>query len=375
MPRSMALAKGARITGGVCCLLFFFYVVYWLVVDLSEFGPADLLGSWFGEKPFGRNQVTNPFHIGLAVVQLAACWTAFAGKRVAGGLLAVATTFTFVTVLQAMVGTGSTTDMTHFFRIPVEVDAPTFRDVFFSTLVLVPLAFLAGLVLLCGNRSWPRARPSEPPMRPTRSGGAVAGVILGALALAFAAWNLYVLVQGELSNLGFLYAGLDRGLGSLLDVTQGAFSVVLFVLCAVAALCGLTRSSAARGLAMGLAMLLLPYSLIQLIAMINAGVLFDFPEPMPGLVILGHIEVFLGVFGSVALLFLMGRGEPVAPGWQPPAQLPTYTAPGFAPPGPQGPPPAGWQQPGPPMPPHGSPMPPPPGNPPPPQGGFGPPQY
>lgn len=83
MHQSMALAKGARITGGAFCLLFFLFTATWLVVDLSEFGIDGVWESWTFQNSGGINQVTNAFHFGLALVQLAAVFAAFAGQRVA----------------------------------------------------------------------------------------------------------------------------------------------------------------------------------------------------------------------------------------------------------------------------------------------------
>ncbi|MFG2892786.1 hypothetical protein [Streptomyces sp. NPDC048248] len=381
MPRSMALAKGARITGGAFCLLFFLYTAYWLAIDVDAFGLDGLFDIWTGGRRGGPDQVTIPFHLGLAVVQLAAAWAAFAGLRTAGGLLAVAGTFTFVMSLQAIASTGSATDQNRWFLIPFEQDSSTFTGVFLSALCLVPLALAACVVLLAGMRSWPRQRPSDPPMRPAKVPGTVAGLILGAMVLLYVAWNIYWLVENGLGSADVFYLGTGI-LTSLLDVSPGLYYVTLIGLSAAAALSCLARGGAARGLAMGLATLLLPNALLSVIGMGNSGTLFEFGSANPGFSVLVHLGLVLSLFGSLALFALMGRGEPVAPGWHPPVPAPQFGVPGMMPPGPQGPPPAGWQQPGPPMPQQGPPMPQvgnpppmPPGNPPAPQGGFGPPQY
>lgn len=379
MHQSMALAKGARITGGAFCLLFFLFTATWLVVDLSEFGIDGVWESWTFQNSGGINQVTNAFHFGLALVQLAAVFAAFAGQRVAGGLLAVATTLTFATALQAIVSVGSHTSDNRWFR-HAETDTDTFDSVFLSSLGLFLLSLIAGIVLLAGMRSWPRQTPSDPPMRPARTAGVVAGLVLGAMVLVNLVWQVYMLVQGGSSAFTIFYLG-KGSLGALLGLSTGWSALAFLALTAPAALNSLMRGAAARGLAIGLAVVSLPGALLSVIGMALNGTLFELSGPMPGMTIIGHFQLALDLFGSVVLLALMGRGEPVAPAWYPPPQAPQFGVPGFVPPpGPQAPP--VWQPPvgpvpplsGPPMPPAGAP-PMPPGTPPPPQGGFGPPQY
>lgn len=408
MPPSMALAKGARITGGAFCLLFFLYTGFWLVSDLAQFGLPYVWDSWTGAARPGLNQVSNGTQFGLALAQLAAAVTAFMGKRSAGGLLAVATTGTFATALQTMIATGDHTSDDRWY-LHADSNDDLFLAVFLGSMALVLLSFAAGIVLLAGIRSWPRQKPSIPPARPVKAAGMVGGLVLGAMAVAYVAWHLLMLVEGGPTTFTVFYLGAGV-LPTLTSLSPGWFAVVFLILSAVAALNSLMRGSAARGLAFGLALVLLPNALMTAIQMISSGTLGMVSESMPALSILGYVQLALDLLGSVALLALMGRGEPVAPGWQPPAAAPQFGVPGFVPPGaPQGPAPAGFPPPGPqgpnaagfpppggPVPPQsGPPMPPappagappmppappagappmPPGNPPSPQGGFGPPQY
>ncbi|MFE1174649.1 hypothetical protein [Streptomyces sp. NPDC058773] len=379
MQQSMALAKGARITGGVFCLLFFLFTATWIVVDFSQFGPAGVWENWTGQNDGGMNQVTNAFHFGLALVQLAAVFTAFAGQRVAGGLLAVATTLTFATVLQALVSVGSHTSTDRWFR-HAETATDTFDGAFISSLGMFPLCLAAGIVLLAGMRSWPRPTPSDPPMRPAKTPAVLAGLLLGAMVLMNLVWQGYMLIEGGSEFFDLFYLG-KGGLGALLALSSGWSALVFLALTVPAALSSLMRGGAARGLAIGLAMVSLPGAVLAVIGMAGNGTLLELSGDVPGMSIIIHLQLALDLFGSVALLFLMGRGEPVAPAWYPPSQAPQFAVPGFVPPGgPQAPP--VWQPPagpvppvsGPPMPPAGAP-PMPPGTPPPPQGGFGPPQY
>ncbi|MEU8785904.1 hypothetical protein [Streptomyces sp. NPDC048637] len=379
MHRSMALAKGARITGGAFCLLFFLFTATWLVVDLSEFGIDGVWESWTYQNSGGTNQVTNSLHFGLALVQLAAAFTAFAGHRVAGGLLAVATTLTFGFVLQALVSVGSHTSDDRWFR-HAETDTDTFDGVFLSSLGMFPLCLIAGIVLLAGMRSWPRQNPSDPPMRPARTAGVAAGLVLGAMVLVNLVWQGYMLVEGGSEYFALFYLG-KGALGALLGLSSGWAALLFLALTAPAALSSLMRGPAARGLAIGLAVVTLPSALLSVLGMALNGTLFELSGSVPGMSIINQLQLALDLVGSVVLLAVMGRGEPVAPAWYPPSQAPQFGAPGFVPPpGPQAPP--VWQPPvgpvppvsGPPMPPPGAP-PMPHGTPPPPQGGFGPPQY
>ncbi|MFF9481139.1 hypothetical protein [Streptomyces sp. NPDC014733] len=407
MPRSTALAKGARITGGIFCLVFFLYTGFWLCYDLAEFGLPAVWDYWTGARPPGLNTVSNSTQFCLALVQLSGAVAAFAGRRTAGGLMAVATTFTFATAVQTVISVGSHTGDNRWFR-NARIDADPFEAVFLGGLALALLAFLAGIVLLAGMRSWPRPTPSPPPVRPAKAAGVIGGLVLGAMALLSVIWQLTMVVQA--GNLGdsVLILYLGKGiLSSLTSLAPGWDALVLLALAGIAALTCLMRGTAARGLSLGLATLLLPNALLMVVGPGFSGHLFTISHAAPGQSILAIAEVALDLFGSLALLALMAKGEPVAPGWQPPAPAPRFGGPGFVPPGPQ---PSGWQPPAPmpggpvpgapvpgpmagaPVPPQAGPVPPmptagpaappipptappvPPGNPPAP-GGFGPPQY
>ncbi|MEU9116105.1 hypothetical protein AB0D04_31150 [Streptomyces sp. NPDC048483] len=368
MQQPMALAKGARIAGGVFCLLFFLWTAYWLVVDIGEFGIDGLWDTWTGERAVGQDQVTTPLQLGLAVLQLTAVFAAFAGQRSAGGLLAVATTLTFATALQTLVSAGQHTSDDRWFR-NADNTTPTFEGVFLGSLWLIMFAFVAGIVLLCGMRGWPRQKPSDPPKRPVKAAGVVGGLLLLAMALCYASWHIYVLVQFGSDSLTPLYLG--RGtLSALTQLAGGWYAVVFLLLTLVAGVNSLMRGGAARGLGIGLGIVLLPHAVLALISLIGHDALFKLGDAMPGMGLISNIQLLLDLLGSIALLAVLGRGEPVAPAWYPPAQA-QFAAPGFVP---SGPPPVGWQPGGPPMgPPPGPPMPQQAPPFPPPQGGFGPP--
>ncbi|ARF55393.1 hypothetical protein [Streptomyces gilvosporeus] len=376
----MALAKGARITGGIICLLFFLWTAIWLVTDINAFGIDGLWDTWTARRGAGRDEVTNPLLLGLAVLQLTAVFAALAGKRSAGGLLAVATTLTFAVALQTVISTGQHTSDDRWFR-NADTYSSTFKGVFVSCMGLVLLSFVAGIVLLAGMRAWPQPKPSDPPKRPLKAAGVVCGLLLGVMALCYVIWHIYVLVQFGSGSLTAFYLGQGGLLTSLTQLAPGWYSAVFLLLTAVAALNALLRGNAARGLGIGLGIVLFPNAVLAVIAMASTGTLFKIGNEFPGMDLLNHAQLLLDLFGSVALVALLGRGEAVAPGWSPPMaplMAPPMAPPGvpMAPPGPPmgGPPmappwapPVPMAPPGPPMAPPGPPMAPP-------QGGFGPPQ-
>ncbi|MFB7636638.1 hypothetical protein ACFC0M_37625 [Streptomyces sp. NPDC056149] len=371
MARGMALAKGARITGGILCLLFFLWTACWFAVDIGEFGIVGVWDGWTSAHGPGPNEVTNPVQLGFCLLQATAAVAAFAGRRSAGGLLAVATTATFATALQALVSVGSHTDDDRWFR-SAKAGTATFDGVFLSSLALFLLTLVAGVVLLAGMRSWPRPAPSGPPARPAAAAGVLGGLVLGAMALGYVVWQVYLLVQVGGESFQMLYLGKGV-LSTLLSLAPGWYAVVFFLLTAIVGINCLARGCAARGLSFGLALALLPNAVLTVIEGIGTGTLFKISDVLPGMNIIGDAQLALDLFGSLVLVALMARGEPVAPAWQQPVPAPAFAA-GFVP-GPVGPPPAGWQQPGPPpMPPVGGP-PVPPGNGQPPQGGYGPLRY
>ncbi|WP_399090805.1 hypothetical protein ACGH2B_18850 [Streptomyces sp. BBFR2] len=363
MPPSTALTKGARITGGMFCLVFFLYTGFWLCYDLSELGFSAVWDYWTGARPPGLNTVSDSTQFCLALVQLSGVIAAFAGRRSAGGLMAVATTFTFATAVQTMISVGFHTDSDRWFLRARAGEGP-FDAVFLGSLPLALLAFLGGLVLLAGMRSWPRPTPSLPPVRPAKAAGAIGGLVLGAVALCSVIWQIMMLVQGGGAADAALMFYLGKGiLTSLTSLAPGWYALVLLVLAGIAGLGCLIRGNAARGLALGLATMMLPNAVLSVIGLSGAGQLFKISDAAPGQSVLGIVQLALELLGSLALFALMAKGEPVAPGWQPPAPAPRFGGPGFVPPGPQGPPQGGWQQP---VPPPGGPVP---GGPVPPQAG------
>ncbi|MCZ0972464.1 hypothetical protein O1L55_15785 [Streptomyces albulus] len=182
----------------------------------------------------------------------------------------------------------------------------------------------------------------------------IGGLTLGAMALGYVAYQLYLLVQYGTDALTLLYLG-KGALSSLLALAPGWYAVVFLLLTAIAGITYLTRGCAARGLALGLAVALLPNAVLSVVSFLNTDAFAEMTKSTPGLSVIICAQLALDLFGSLALGALMVRGEPVAPAWQPPSPAMAFAAPGFVP-VPAAPPPAGWQQPGPPlMPPVGGP--------------------
>ncbi|MFI0262688.1 hypothetical protein ACH4OW_27040 [Streptomyces sp. NPDC017056] len=333
--------------------------------------------------------MTTPYDAGLVVLQGAAVWTAFAGQRTAGGMLAVATALTFSARLQAIVSTGSHTSTDRWFLGMGDGDDTTLMNVFLSSGVVVLLAFVTAVVLLAGMRSWPplNAAPGTPPLRPAGPAGAVSAVALGVFTLGCLCWIGYTLTQSLGGTYGAPLEALLLGRGllvGLLGLGTGWAWLTYLPLYAVGALLAATRRVSARGFTLGLALMLLPVALLNMCAYLRTGTLFELGDIAPGAALLGRAQTVVELVGSVVILALMGRrGEPVLPGM--PGTPGPVGAPGFGAfgmPGPGAPVPGGYQAAPPPPGYAGHPAPggyqapgghPAPGGYPPPQGGFGPP--
>ncbi len=356
MPQIRVLGKGARITAGALCLLFLLHTLYWLGHDLVSTGPGPLWDLWTGGTSVsgGRGPgsggvtddgypVSTPYEVGLALVQGAAVVTAFAGRRAAGGLLAVATVLTLSLRVQAFVSTGSHTSTNRWF-IGLEggySSDSTFGAVFLSSGALVPLTLIAAVVLLAGMRTWPRpgADAGPPPTRPAAPAGPVSAIALGASALLWVIWICYVMAQslgsGDGVPLDVVFTG--RGLlVSLLGLAPGWVWATFLPLAAVGALLAATRRVSARGFAIGTALVVLPVSFLDMCAYLRTGTLFTLGDFAPFGALLSRAQMLVHLAGSIAVLALMGRrGEPVQPGMpgMPGPGLPGYAvpgAPGFA---------------------------------------------
>ncbi|MEU5591079.1 hypothetical protein [Streptomyces chrestomyceticus] len=332
------LSKGARITAGALCLLFLLHTLYWLGHDLVTLGPGTVWGLWtggasagFGGAPMAAYPVATPYELGLALLQGAAVGTAFAGRRPAGGLLAVATTLTLSLRVQAVVSTGSHTSTDLWFVGGGGIDDSTLTAVFLSAGALVPLALVAAVVLPAGIRAWPRPgrAPGRPPVRPHGPAGPASAIALGALTLLWVIWICYALVQslgsGSGASLEMLFTG-HGVLRAMLGMAPGWAWLTFLPLCAVGTILAATRRVSARSFALGTALALLPVAFLALIGSLRTGTLFELGDVAPGGALLGRVQMLVELVGSVVVLVLMGRrGVPVQPG------VPGFAVPGLGP--------------------------------------------
>ncbi|MFI2242115.1 hypothetical protein [Streptomyces chrestomyceticus] len=290
--------------------------------------------------------VTTPYELGLALLQGAAVGTAFAGRRPAGGLLAVATALTLSLRAQAIVSTGSHTSTNLWFVGGGGIDDSTLTAVFLSAGALVPLALVTAVVLPAGIRAWPRPgrAPGLPPVRPHGPAGPVSAIALGALTLLWVVWICYALVQSLGSGTGASLEILFTGHGvlrAMLGMAPGWAWLTFLPLCAVGAILAATRRVSARGFALGTALVLLPVAFLALIGSLRTGTLFELGNVAPGGALLGRVQMLVELVGSVVVLVLMGRtgvpvqmGVPGIPGAPGPPGLGMPGVPGFAIPGP-----------------------------------------
>ncbi|MET9295857.1 hypothetical protein [Streptomyces sp. NPDC003077] len=342
MPQIRLLNNGVRITAGVFCLLFFLHTVFWLGRDVVEVGLGSVLGTWINGPGSGTAPVTGPYDVGLAIAQATALWAAFAGRRSAGGLLAATTVATLFMRLQATISTGSHTSDDQWFLPQAQPDEPTLGNVFLSTTLITFLALIACVVLPTGLRGWPKAAatpgfpgapvpgpPGAPitpngqdgdaPQRPAKTAGTVSGLLFGVLSFC-SVLGIGTLVWEFRSSsiLGAVFTG-HGPLTRLLGLSPG-WSLLMFVpLYAVGALLSLTRRVSARGFALGLALIVLPASCVALCSYFSNGVYFSLAEGEPLFAgLLNRVQLLVEVFGTIAVLILMGRsGEPVTPGMPP----------------------------------------------------------
>ncbi|MFF3269322.1 hypothetical protein ACFYWU_00085 [Streptomyces chrestomyceticus] len=335
------LSKGARITAGALCLLFLLHTLYWLGHDLVTLGPGTVWDLWtggasagFGDAPMAAYPVTTPYELGLALLQGAAVGTAFAGRRPAGGLLAVATTLTLSLRVQAVVSTGSHTSTDLWFVGGGGIDDSTLTAVFLSAGALVPLALVAAVVLPAGIRAWPRPgrAPGRPPVRPHGPAGPASAIALGALTLLWVIWICYALVQslgsGSGASLEMLFTG-HGVLRAMLGMAPGWARLTFLPLCAVGTTLAATRRVSARGFTLGTALALLPVAFLALIGSLRTGTLFELGDVAPGGALLGRVQMLVELVGSVVVLVLMGRrGVPVQPGMP---GVPGFAVPGLGP--------------------------------------------
>ncbi|MFI8995297.1 hypothetical protein [Streptomyces sp. NPDC053542] len=331
MPHITVLSKGARITAGVFCTLFLLNSATWLAMDMAEHGFGALWDSWTGLGPHVGGAITDPYAVGLLAVQLGAVWAAFTGARAAGGLLAVATTLTFTSAVQVFVSTGQHTSDNRWFIGEVDTSTDTFLTVFITSGLLILLGLVSCIVVVSGLRMWPTRRPSDPPMRPLPAAAVAGAVVFGLLALCAVVWNVSVLLQDGIGSLDVIYLGHGI-LPALTSVGPGWYYVTLLLLSVVAALlCGI-RGVSARGFTTGLALVLLPISLLNMIGALGGGSFFELGQVPAFQGILSRVLMVVELLGSIAVLALMGRpGTPVAEEWSPPAQPGMPGMPGPAP--------------------------------------------
>ncbi|MEV0604074.1 hypothetical protein AB0I82_32905 [Streptomyces sp. NPDC050315] len=331
MPHTTVLSKGARITAGVFCTLFLLNSATWLAMDMAEYGFGALWESWTGLGPHVDGAITDAYAVGLLAVQVGAVWAAFTGARAAGGLLAVATTLTFTAAIQVFVSTGQHTSDNRWFLGEVNTDTDTFLSVFITSGLLVLLGLVSCIVVLSGLRVWPTRRPSDPPMRPLPAAAVAGAVVFGLIALCAAVWNVSVLLQDGIGSLDVIYLGHGI-LSALTSLGPGWYSVTFLLMSAVAGLLCAARGVSARGFTTGLALVLLPISLIGMIGLLAGGHFFELGQAPAFQTVLSRVQVVVELLGSIAVLALMGRpGMPVAAEWSPPAQPGMPGAPGAAP--------------------------------------------
>ncbi|WP_328536891.1 hypothetical protein [Streptomyces sp. NBC_00344] len=341
----MILTRGARIAGAVICVLLALTAVSWIVRDLTTAdGPVQLWRFWEA-GPSGETQAfltTTLYDLMLVVVYV---FTAVAALRssVAGSALVSAAVITAMLRLPGL-WVQNADWMSHW-----SSDELRFRAVL-STLVAIAGALALVIIASAGRR--PAESPHEAlPAGPVRGAGVAAGVLLALAGAAGAGWEIYW-VRTTLGVSAAAYAHRFTGEAGifmpLLGIPAGWLSVLMALLCLVAAVGAFARAPFARPLGLVAAAGLTASGALSLSLVLRLDLLTHFADRglREQLSIAGGLFDLLA--GVVVLLVLAGRGDSAGAG----GALPFRPRPGsyghagpggggYGPPPPSSPPP-GW---------------------------------
>lgn len=153
----------------------------------------------------------------------------------------------------------------------------------------------------------------DPPARPTRTGGATAGALLGAVAAALVSWEIHSATQQGWDLYASHFTG-DRALATLLAVPESWYGCALALVSVWASAAALTRAPYSRPLGMTASGPLLGLGLFHLSFAAKAGLLRGFDT----LAVRDQLWICTAVFEVVAafgvLLALAARDGETAGG-------------------------------------------------------------
>lgn len=323
MEQGHILGRGARVFGVVCCALLALLSLLWIARDLRLAAELpDLWWSW-ADSPHGAPEGpwgTSLHDPVLVLVYAVAGVTALRSPSAAGALGAAGAA---TILLRAPVLWTLTADWMQ------GVDQELRNRALLSGGIAVTLGAVLLIAVAAGRHP---VEPSsagyllpdeQPPRRPSRGAAAASCLLLGAVALALAAWEIrhgrnagWDRYWDRLSGEHTTYALLQP------PEAYGAWVVVAF--CLAAALGAAQRAALARPLGMTASALVLGSGAADTSRHLRAKVFEDFwslPTELQLEVVTG-LGLLLG--GFVALFALAGRGEhdpmrePLS-GWQEPS--------------------------------------------------------
>lgn len=294
------LRPGARVSGAVLLAALAVLDLAWIARDFGK--AADVTDAWWmwsglifrAQDGIWASSFVEPTLLVLYTV----CAVTAAVSSAAGGLLVstgVLTILLRVPTLWNLNASWVQSGVSDGLRIKVLVSAISMLVVGAALIVLAAagrrrVSSGAGAATAAGTRD-------DPPARPTRTGGAVAGALLGAVAAALVSWEIHSATQQGWDLYSSHFTG-DRALATLLAVPESWYGCALALISVWAAAAALTRAPYSRPLGMTASGPLLGLGLFHLSFAAKAGLLSGFG----GLAVRDQLWICTAVFEVVAAL-------------------------------------------------------------------------
>ncbi|MCX5204429.1 hypothetical protein OG897_23615 [Streptomyces sp. NBC_00237] len=311
-----SLVRGARFTGSGVCLLLALLTGLWIVRDLRLVDdPARLWWAWAGSGADRFLTASTRYELSLLLVYVVVA-VVVPRSPVAASALTVTALVTLAVRAPALWAEGFAEVYPHGLRMRAMV----------STFLALGLAATLLIVVAAGRRpvrsgqgapgSYGRtdARSGTVPTRPGRVTGVVGGLLLAAVGLVAAAWEVheYVRQSGSFSRYAERFTGSGGGL-QLLGMPAGWACLVLVALSLTAAVGALLGAVHSRPLGLVVAGLVWTSGAAGVSLSVRANLFADFGtlDAIEQLTVSGW--VFQLVAGTALVLILGRRGVPGDP--------------------------------------------------------------
>ncbi len=327
-----SLVRGARFTGSGVCLLLALLTGAWILRDLRLVAdPARLWWAWAGSGPDRFLTASTLYDLSLLLVYVVVA-VLVPRSPVAASALAVTALTTLALRVPALWADGFAEVYPHGLRMRAMV----------STFLVLGLAAVLLITVAAGRRpvrsgqgapgSYGRTdgAPTRVPTRPGRAAGIASAVLLVAVGLVGAAWEVYAFVQnsGPFSRYADRFTGSGDGL-QLLGIPAGWACLILVVISFTAAVGALLRAVHSRPLGLVVAGLVGVSGAAGVSLAVRAGLFADFGT-LGGVERLTVASWAFHLLAAAALVLLLGRRG--VPGDPPPRLAPNvYDGYGSAP--------------------------------------------